>query len=227
MVRRLADAQQQKVLLSRYFSPRVVEEITANPEVVRRGRRQKVAVLFLDIRNFTGLSEQISPDELVAFLAEFRERMARVIFAMGGSIDKFIGDTILATFGTPRPSPSAGADTWNSVKAVLGMRRELRAINVRRLSVNLEPIRVGMGAHFGEVIVGNIGKGDLLEYSVIGDAVNTASRIQDLCKTFRTDLTISRAIYDDLQSERRQQLHVQPLPATRVDCPTKNEPGSV
>ncbi len=82
MVRRLADAQQQKVLLSRYFSPRVVEEITANPEVVRRGRRQKVAVLFLDIRNFTGLSEQISPDELVAFLAEFRERMARVIFAI-------------------------------------------------------------------------------------------------------------------------------------------------
>ncbi len=71
MVRRLADAQQQKVLLSRYFSPGVVEEITANPEVVRRGRRQKVAVLFLDIRNFTGLSEQISPDELVAFLAEF------------------------------------------------------------------------------------------------------------------------------------------------------------
>ncbi len=73
-----------------------------------------------------------------------------------------------------------------------------------------------MGVHFGEVIAGNIGKGDLPEYSVIGDAVNTASRIQDLCKTFRTGLIISRAIYDDLPSEQRQQLQVQPLPATRV-----------
>ncbi len=216
MVRRLADAQQQKVVLSRYFSPGVVEEITANPEVLRRGRRQKVAVLFMDIRDFTGLSEQISPDELVAFLAEFRERMSRVIFATGGSIDKFIGDAILATFGTPRPSPSAGVDSGNAVRAALGMRRELSAINARRLSDNLAPIGIGMGVHCGEVIAGNIGKGDLLEYSVIGDAVNTASRIQDLCKTFGRDLIVSRAVYDNLDVKARKSLRVQPLPATRV-----------
>jgi len=216
MVRRLADAQQQKVVLSRYFSPGVVEEITANPEVLRRGRRQKVAVLFMDIRNFTRLSEQISPDELVTFLADFRERMSRVIFAMGGSIDKFIGDAILATFGTPRPSSSAGQDSWNAVRAALGMRRELVAINARRLSANLETIGIGMGIHCGEVIAGNIGKGDLLEYSVIGDAVNTASRIQDLCKTFGKDVIISWTLYDDLDTGLRRSLPVRQLPATRV-----------
>lgn len=216
MVRRLGETRQQNAVLSRYFSPGIVEELTANPEVVQKGRRQKVTILFTDIREFTRLSESIDPSELVLFLADFRERMARVIFDEGGSIDKFIGDAIMATFGTPRPSPAAGADSRNAIRAALSMRERLHHMNAKRLSNHLEPIGMGMGIHTGEVIAGSIGKGDLLEYSVIGDAVNTASRIENLCKEYRTDLIISRDVYDELDENMVMTLPLRRLPPTQV-----------
>ncbi len=179
MVRRLGETQQRNAALSRYFSPGIVE----------------VTILFTDIRDFTRISESVDPGELVSFLADFRERMSRVIFDAGGSIDEFIGDAIMATFGTPRPSPEKGADSRKAVKAALGMRACLEQINTRRQGSLLEPIRMGMGIHTGEVIAGSIGEGDFLEFSVIGDAVNTASRIENLCKTYASDIIISRDVH--------------------------------
>ncbi len=222
MVRRIGEAQQRNAALSRYFSPEVVKAITSDPEVLRRGQRQKVTILFTDIRDFTRLSESVSPDELVLFLAEFREQMAKVIFEKGGSIDKFIGDAIMATFGTPKPSATAGLDSQNAVMAALRMRETLKLLNEQRLSANLEPIAMGMGIHTGEVIAGSIGKGNLLEYSVIGDAVNTASRIENLCKSHSANLIISRAIYDELDDVMRSSLSVRELPPTQLRG--KNQP---
>jgi adenylate cyclase len=216
MVRRIGETQQQNAALSRYFSPEIVREITTDPEVVRRGRRQKVTILFTDIRDFTRLSESIGPDELVMFLAEFRERMAKVVFDEGGSIDKFIGDAIMATFGTPKPSLVAGEDSRNAVRAALRMRESLGLLNQARMSSHLEPIRMGIGIHSGEVIAGSIGKGDLLEYSVIGDAVNTASRIENLCKTFSATLIISHDIYNELDGTMKSSLSLRQLPPTHV-----------
>jgi adenylate cyclase len=216
MLRSLEDSKQRSLILSRYFSPEIVKEITATPDIVQSGRRQKVTILFADIRDFTPLSESISPDELVLFLAEFRERMTRVIFGSGGAIDKFIGDAIMATFGTPRPSPVAGADSRNAVAAALGMREQLGAINADRITKRLEPIRMGIGIHTGEAIVGNIGKGDLLEYSVIGDTVNTASRIEDQCKVQGADIIISSAIYEELDESTRNIIEARPLGQTQV-----------
>lgn len=216
MVRRLGETQQRNTALSRYFSPGIVEEITANPDVVQKGRRQKVTILFTDIRDFTRISESIDPGELVSFLADFRERMSRVIFDAGGSIDKFIGDAIMATFGTPRPSPEKGADSRKAVKAALGMRACLEQINTRRQGSQLEPIRMGMGIHTGEVIAGSIGEGDFLEFSVIGDAVNTASRIENLCKTYASDIIISRDVHEELDEGIRASLHLRELPPTQV-----------
>lgn len=216
MLRSLEDSKQRSLILSRYFSPEIVKEITATPDIVQSGHRQKVTILFADIRDFTPLSESISPDELVAFLAEFREQMTQVIFASGGSIDKFIGDAIMATFGTPRPSPLAGKDSSNAVTSALGMGERLDAINADRKARQLEPIRIGIGIHSGEAIVGNIGKGNLLEYSVIGDTVNTASRIEDQCKIQGTDIIISSAVYSELDEKVKSTLRVSPLGPTQV-----------
>ncbi len=203
MLREIGTIQQQKFLLSRYFSPKIVEEITANSEYIKGGQRQKVTVLFTDIRGFTKLSEKLTPSELVDFLSEFRERMSNAIFKNGGSVDKFIGDAIMGIFGTPKPSKIFGEDSENAFKAGLEMFKQLNEINNNRVAKGYKPINIGIGIHTGEVIAGNIGEGNLLEYTVIGDAVNTASRIESLCKKYNDDFIVSKAVYDELNESNR------------------------
>lgn len=212
MVRRLGEVEQQKSTLSRYFSPKVVEEITKNPEVLQGGKRQKVTILFLDIRDFTQFSERISADELVQFLSDFRQRMTSIILRNDGSVDKFIGDAIMATFGTPLPSPIDGKDSNNAVKAAREMLSQLKVMNQERSQRYLTPIQIGIGIHTGDVVAGSIGQDELLEYSVIGDVVNTASRIEGLCKTFQAEFLISEEVYREVGA----QIDVMPLPPTLV-----------
>ena len=211
MVRRLGEVQHQKSMLSRYFSPQIVDEITTNPDNFR-GQQQKVTILFTDIRDFTKFSEKVTPDKLVAFLSEFRERMSSVILEMGGVVDKFIGDAIMANFGTPTPADNPGEDSLNAVKAGLKMKEQLALLNQEREKQGFAPIKIGIGIHTGDVIAGSIGQGQLLEYTVIGDTVNTASRIESLCKELEVDFIISREVYEDLN----EAIAVKPLPPTLV-----------
>ncbi len=197
MLRRLGAIEAQKSNLARYFSPEIVEAITENPDSLPTGGRQRVTVLFSDIRNFTKMSEGMDAQELADFLGEFRERMSRAIFSNGGTLDKFIGDAIMATFGTPHPSAEPGRDAQNALAASRMMLEELEGFNGDRRQAGQAPIYIGIGLHTGEVFAGNVGTGSRLEYTVIGDGVNTASRIESLCKKLNAMLLISQATFDE------------------------------
>jgi len=208
MIRRIGTGEEQKASLSRYFSPGVVERLLSGN---LPSARQKVTVLFMDIRNFTKMSENMAPHVLSGLLSDFRESMLQVIFKNGGTLDKFIGDAIMATFGTPEVSPDPLADSRNAVSAALGMLEELENFN-RQSGGERPEIRIGIGLHTGEVFAGNIGSGNTLEYTVIGDTVNTASRIESLCKKFDAAMIISAEVYaeagDLVEAERLPRVKV-------------------
>ena len=197
--------------LGRYFSPGVVSRISGEAETMLGvgGRTQEVAVMFCDIRDFTTITEDLPPSEVVGFLSQYHSRMVEVIFGFGGTIDKFIGDAIMVTFGTPDPS---GDDAERSVRAGLAMNTALAELNADREHNGLPKIRHGIGIHFGPVIAGNIGTEDRLEYTVIGDTVNVASRIQDACKSIGEGLLISDAVKKRLPSD----IQLRALPEQRV-----------
>lgn len=197
--------------LGRYFSPGVVAKISSDTESLMGvgGRKQEVAVLFCDIRNFTTLTENMDPSDVVQFLSDYHSTMVEVIFKFGGTIDKFIGDAIMVTFGTPDPAKD---DVERAVRTGLAMNRALITINQKRLEKGLNSISHGIGIHFGPVIAGNIGTEDRLEYTVMGDTVNVASRIQDACKITGETFLISDAVKEKLP----QDIKVHPLPEQHV-----------
>ncbi|MBM9592215.1 adenylate/guanylate cyclase domain-containing protein [Leptospira sp. 201903075] len=200
MLLKFAAAESQKTTLSRYFSPDLVSEIVSEPEVIAKGRRQKVAVLFSDIRGFTQFSEPMDPESLSIFLTEFRRRMVRAIFSHNGSLDKFIGDAVMATFGTPSPSEIEGEDSKNAVLAAKSMLNELIQWNKERTAEGLAEIKIGIGIHTGEVFCGSIGSEERMEYTVIGDTVNTASRVESACKDLGVSFLISEAVWLEIGS---------------------------
>ncbi|MGF1453135.1 MAG: adenylate/guanylate cyclase domain-containing protein [Opitutales bacterium] len=212
MIARIGETEAKRAMLSRYFSPPVVEAITNTEAPVPTAQRQKVTVLFLDIRGFTDLCEQISEESLVAWLSDFRGEMTEAVFAHHGTLDKYIGDAVMATFGTPKPSPEPGLDSRNAVRCAKAMFVRLKRLNQRWEARGLPPVAIGIGLHTGEVIAGNIGKHLQIEYSVIGDPVNTASRIEGLCKTFERDLLVSQAVYEEVKLE----FSGEAMPPTRV-----------
>ena len=183
--------------------------IDADTVVGADGRTQEVAVMFCDIRDFTSLTEKMPPSDVVRFLSQYHALMVEVIFAFRGTIDKFIGDAIMVTFGTPDPSED---DAERSVRAALAMNNALAGLNADRERRGLAAIRHGIGIHFGPVIGGNIGSEDRLEYTVIGDTVNVASRIQDACKSVGEGLLISDAVQRQLPPD----IEVSPLPEQHV-----------
>ncbi|MEQ8396744.1 adenylate/guanylate cyclase domain-containing protein [Thalassobaculum sp.] len=191
--------------LSRYFSPEVAERVsTADPDFLRPGgSRRFVAVLVSDIQGFTGLSAELGPDATMRLLADYQERMTAAIFATGGSIDKYIGDGILATFGATGSLQSPCAQ---AVRAARAMTQALAAINAERAAAELPPIVHRIGVHAGEAMVGNVGTEERLEFTVIGDVVNLANRIEQACKTTGDAVLLSQAIVEacpDLAVARR------------------------
>ncbi|ULH30590.1 adenylate/guanylate cyclase domain-containing protein [Leptospira weilii] len=192
MVRRIGIAEGQKTELSRYFSPKIVNEMVENPETLQNGNRQIVSILFLDIRNFTAMSENMDPKGLGELLSDFRKIMMECVFENNGTLDKYIGDAVMATFGTPHPSPSAEVDARNAVGCGIIMQKRLSEWNLLRKSEGKTPISIGIGIHTGEVFAGNIGNDLHREYTVIGDSVNTASRIESLCKVLKKSFLISK-----------------------------------
>ena len=197
--------------LGRYFSPGVVSRISSDADTLLGvgGRTQEVAVMFCDIRDFTTITENLPPSDVVGFLSQYHTCMVEVIFGFGGTIDKFIGDAIMVTFGTPDPSDD---DAERSVCAGLAMNTALAELNADRERRSVAEIRHGIGIHFGPVIAGNIGTENRLEYTVIGDTVNVASRIQDACKSVGEAFLISDAVKARLPPE----IQVQSLPEQRV-----------
>jgi class 3 adenylate cyclase len=193
----LRDRERIKGLFGQYLTPEVSDEILRGG-VETEGAPFDASVLFADIRGFTAQAEKMEPQEVVRFLNGYFELMIEVVLKHGGIIDKFLGDGLLAVFGVPVPRDDHAE---RAVNAALAMHRSLGALNRRREGA--PPIDIGIGIHSGTVIAGNLGSEKKLEYTVIGDTVNLASRIEGLNKRFSTALIISETAYARLPAPER------------------------
>ena len=177
-----------------YLSADLVDQLTANPELLNFGGEEKeLSILFSDIRNFTNLSETVTPSELSRFLQAYMDPMTDCVFQNNGTLDKYIGDAVMALFGAPVPFATHPVDACQSA---LDMMVALNKIvdTVPDLA-RLFPVRIGVGVHTGTVVVGNLGSSKHFNYTVIGDAVNLAARIEGLTKNYGVDVMISEVTY--------------------------------
>ena len=179
--------------LSRYFSPTIRDKIQEQDILVENSndKNQAVAILFTDIDGFTSLSETMKADEIIQLLSEYQEKMVKPIFENMGTVDKFIGDAVMATFGTP---VSQGNDAQNAFECARQMQIAMNQWAKERAEAGLPVITHRIGIHYGECIVGNIGTEERKEYTVIGDAVNVASRICDAGKALKATLVFSNEV---------------------------------
>ena len=186
-----------KTLFSRYVAPEVFRELLADPARARLGgRRRDMTVLFSDIRGFTTVSEQGEPEAIVAQLNEYFSRMVEVLFAHHGTLDKFVGDMIMGLFGAPLED-TAHAD--HAVEAALAMVHALEDLNRRWTTQGRPTLDVGIGINSGEMVAGNIGSETIMSYTVIGDAVNLAARLEALNKQYGSRIIISEHTLRRLQ----------------------------
>ena len=161
--------------LTRYFAPQVAERIASSPEAARLGGdKRPVAVLFSDIRGFTPLSETMNPDDMASLLSEYFTEMVECVFRNDGTLDKFMGDAVMAQWG----APIAGDDDADkAIRAAVDMMRALKKLNVKWRGEGRPQLQIGVGLNYGEAFAGNIGSERRLEFTVIGDVVNTAFRL--------------------------------------------------
>ncbi|WP_170547353.1 adenylate/guanylate cyclase domain-containing protein [Ruegeria arenilitoris] len=188
LVWNLLSTERKRASLARYFSPNVVNQLSDSGAEIATARQQEVAVLFADIMGFTKLCENASAEEVIDLLRGYHERLGKAVFDNQGTLDKYIGDGLMATFGTPDPSPN---DPANALNCAFEMIEALKVWNEDRLLSGIEPIRVGIGLHWGVVVAGDMGNERRLEYGVIGDTVNIASRIEHLTRDLDAQLVVS------------------------------------
>jgi class 3 adenylate cyclase len=191
--------------LQRYFSPSVAKEIikTETDLLKPGGQLKEVVILFSDIRDFTAISERLPPDKVMKLLSHYHQILVDIIFRYGGTLDKFIGDGLMATFGTPI---SQEDDVERAVQAAIEMRDASSKIQSELEGIVDQPFQYGIGLHAGKVIVGNIGTKYRLEFTVIGDPVNVASRIESACKELNENLLISEAVNDKITDRFKTRL---------------------
>src|SRR5262245_32497580 len=190
-----AGIERERANLARYFSPNVVEELSKNDEPLKQVRTENVAVLFTDIVGFTAYADGRHPADVIRTLRQFHERMEREIFRHGGTLDKYLGDGLMATFGTPFAGDS---DAVNALRCAQAMLDSMNELNGERKARGEPPIRISIGLHYGQVVLGDIGL-NRLEFAVIGTTVNAASRLESLTREFGCAMIAS----DDLVQQAR------------------------
>lgn len=187
------DAEKRKVsrLFGRYVSRDVYKQLMAHPELAELGgARREMSVLFSDLRGFTSITESGNPEQLVQQLNEYFSRMVDIVFRNGGTVDKFVGDMVMALFGAPVDDVNH-ADA--AVSTAVEMVRELRELNQRWVSEGRVQLDIGIGVNSGDMIAGNIGSAAIMSYTVIGDNVNLGARLESLNKEYRSRIIISEA----------------------------------
>ncbi|MFZ1813697.1 MAG: adenylate/guanylate cyclase domain-containing protein [Rhizobiaceae bacterium] len=197
---RQAAAATERANLSRYFPPGIVDQLASRNQPMGEVRAQEVAVLFADIVGFTKIAESGEPAAVVGILRQFHALLEEAVFANHGTLDKFLGDGIMATFGTPTMSP---ADAHNALKAGADMLRAVDEWNATRVAGGEQAIKLSVGIHFGQVILGDIGSERRLEFATLGDTVNVAARLEKQtraleCRLAASDELVSRASQGDI-----------------------------
>jgi adenylate cyclase len=189
--RQRAVAERARANLARYFSPNLVEMLADRDEPLGPVRRETVAVLFVDIVGFTRMAETMQPEAVVTLLREFHERMAAQIFACGGTVEKYIGDEIFAVFGLLKAQVD---DAANALRCANQMLEALDTWNDHRAGRGESALSIGIGLNYGPAVMGDVGSDQGLSFTVIGDTVNTASRLQGLTRRLKTPLVVADAI---------------------------------
>ncbi|HEY5036933.1 MAG TPA: adenylate/guanylate cyclase domain-containing protein, partial [Chthoniobacterales bacterium] len=217
------EKQRTRRTLERYVSKNLVKEILDNPGGFYsslKGVRIPATILFSDIVGFTSLTENADPEALVGQLNEYLGKMTTAVFENGGTLDKFIGDAVMAVWGNVR-SQGPAQDTKCAARAALAMRRELKILNTDWFARGVAPFAIGIGINQGSVLGGNIGSQEKADPTVIGDAVNLASRLEGLTRTYGTDILVGPTATELIRDE----FHVRSV--ARVQVKGKTEPVEI
>ncbi|MBR5933443.1 MAG: HAMP domain-containing protein [Treponema sp.] len=206
-------AEREKLMVSfSKFTNKTIAKKAASGELALGGENRNATIFFSDIRSFTAMSEKMQPNEVVEFLNEYMTRMVECVNKTNGVVDKYIGDAIMAVWGAPESSGSPAHDAMNAVTAALMMRVSLFNFNKQRKEKGLAPVKIGCGINSGPVVAGQIGSNERMEYTVIGDAVNLASRTEALNKPFATDILITENTYNLIKDK----IIVEEMPGVHV-----------
>jgi len=194
----LAGKKEERIrhIFQKYVPNNVIEKFFASPEKMLVGDNRKLSILFSDIRSFTTISEGLAPDDLVHSLNRYFTGQVDVIYSRNGIVDKYIGDAIMAFWGAPEKQEN---DALQSVLSGLEMIESVKQFNENQRRLGKCEFQIGIGLNYGEVTVGNIGSERKMDYTVIGDAVNLASRMEGLTKTYQADILISESLFEELR----------------------------
>ncbi|HCC37602.1 MAG TPA: adenylate/guanylate cyclase domain-containing protein [Treponema sp.] len=194
----LAGRKEERIrqIFQKYVPKDVIERFFASPEKMLIGDNRNLSILFSDIRSFTTISEGLAPDELVNSLNRYFSGQVDIIYNRGGIVDKYIGDAIMAFWGAPERHDD---DALQSVLSGLDMLDAVSVFNEKQRKMGKSEFHIGIGINYGEVTVGNIGSERKMDYTVIGDAVNLASRMEGLTKTYHAEILISESLYSELR----------------------------
>jgi adenylate cyclase len=216
----ISDEKRLKSTMYRYMTQELAEQLLQNPDAAKMGGdRKPVSVLFSDIRSYTTLTENLSAEEVVEMLNQYFESMVEAVFQHKGTLDKYIGDAIMAVFGSPLPLVD---HAWMAVQTAVEMRHRLRLFNSERELRNKMPIKIGIGINSDTVISGNIGSSKRMEFTAIGDGVNLGSRLEGATKQYGTDIVISEYTYNlCVQHGHQSELVVRELDKIKVKGKTK------
>jgi class 3 adenylate cyclase len=207
--------QSRRERLGRYFSPHIAAALVDAEADLGKGEQREVSVLFTDIRDFTALSERLRGDQVVDILNEFHSRMVECIFGHGGTLDKYLGDGLMAYFGAPLDQPDH-AD--RAVLCALDMQQSLDVLNRELEGRGLTALRMGIGVHSGPVILGDIGAARRREFTIIGDTVNVAARVEQLTKVTGAQVLVTEETRRKLASNPALEA-VEPLPVKGKSAP--------
>ncbi len=197
VAKNFAQEQREKRRLSRFFSPAVVTEIIRHKDDAKlAATRRRMTVLFSDIRGFTSMSEKMQPEEVVTFLREYLTVMTEAVFKHGGTVDKYIGDAIMALYNVPFEAPD---HALRAVSTALEFQQRLQPLAERFAARHGGTLACGVGIHTGDAVVGTIGSEQRLEYTAIGDTINLGSRLEGLTKEFSVPIIISEATYAEVR----------------------------